>query len=97
MTTLKWDTPKDPDDTDAFQVEWEDRLTSETLVTSTWTIDPAAGDNPLVEESTSNTTSRTTIWLSGGDDGETYELTNRITTTAGRQLDQTVRLKVASR
>lgn len=97
MSTLKWDTPKDPDDTDAFQVEWEDRLTSETIVTSSWVIDPADGDNPLTLDSSSNTTTRTTAWLSGGDDGEDYEITNRITTTAGRQIDQTVKLRVRSR
>lgn len=95
MTTLKWD-DKDPDDVDAFQIEWTDRLTTETIVTSTWTIDPATGTTPLTEDSSSNTTTRTTIWLSGGDDGEDYELTNRITTTGGRTLDQTVKLKVRS-
>lgn len=94
--TLAWDA-KDPNDVDSFQIDWSERLTSETISTSAWTIDPADGTTPLTQNSASNTTTRTTIWLSGGDEDETYELTNRITTTAGRTFDQTVKLKVKSR
>lgn len=92
MTTLKWD-PKDPQDEDFFELDWTDRLTSETIATSVWTSTPTG----LTHGSTSNTTLVTRIWLTSGTDGEIYELTNRITTTAGKTLDQTVRLKVKSR
>jgi hypothetical protein len=94
--TIKWD-DKDPDDIDAFSLDWSTRLASETIASSLWVIDPADGATPLTNESQSNTTAITTIWLSGGVEDESYALTNRITTTAGRTLDQTVRLKVKTR
>jgi hypothetical protein len=89
---LKWD-DKDPNDVDAFQIDWSERLSSETISTSVFTSTPTG----LTHDSTSNTTTTTTLWLSGGTDGVIYEITNRITTTAGRTLDQTVRLRVKSR
>lgn len=93
---LKWD-DKDPDDVDAFGVDWSSRLTAETIASSSWTIDPADGATPLTNETVSFTTTTTTIWLSGGVADEVYTLTNRISTTAGRTLDQSVRLKVKTR
>lgn len=89
---LKWD-DKDPQDVDAFQIDWSERLSSETISTSVFTSTPTG----LTHTSTSNTTTMTTLWLSGGTEGEIYEITNRITTTAGRTLDQTVKLRVKSR
>lgn len=93
---LKWD-DKDPDDVDAFQLDWSERLSSETITSSTWSINPATGTTPLTKNTDQFTTTMTTIWLSGGDDDADYELTNHVTTTAGRAFDQTVKLRVRSR
>jgi len=90
--TLKGD-DKDPNEVDSFQIDWSERLTSETISTSDWEITPAG---ELTEDSSSSTTTMTTIWLSAGVDGTTYQLTNRVTTTAGRTFDQTVKLRVKS-
>ena len=84
----KWD-DKDPDDVDSFGIDWATRLDGDTIASSTWTV-----PDGLTQDSSSNTTTTTTVWLSGGTDGDDYEVLNRITTTGGRTIDQTVKLRV---
>ena len=43
------------------------------------------------------TTSRTVVWLGGGDKGITYLVTNRIVTGGGRTDDRTISVKVEDR
>jgi hypothetical protein len=88
---LKWD-DKDPNDVDSFGINWATRLDGDLISTSDWIVPTG-----LTEDSASNTTTTTTIWLSSGTDGDDYEITNRITTTGGRTLDQTVKLKVRAK
>lgn len=90
---LKWD-DKDPQDVDSFGIDWSERLsaTSDTISTSDWIV-----PSGITEDSASNTTTTTTIWLSGGTDGEDYEIVNRIVTVGGRTLDQTVKLRVRTK
>lgn len=91
--TIKWD-PKDPDDIDVFTLDWSPRLTApEAIVLNTWVSTPTG----LTHGAVSASTNMSTIFLSGGVDGEIYDLTNTITTTTGRKLDQTVRLPVKTR
>ncbi|WP_439399073.1 hypothetical protein ACRQ5Q_16950 [Bradyrhizobium sp. PMVTL-01] len=40
---------------------------------------------------------RTKVWLAGGDDGLIYTVVNRVTTAAGRTMDQNVQLKVKTK
>jgi hypothetical protein len=87
---LKWD-DKDPDEVDSFGINWAPRLNGDLIASSTWTVDG------LTQDSSSNTTTTTTVWLSGGVDGDDYEVQNRITTTGGRTIDQTVKLRVRSK
>lgn len=71
---------------------------SDTILTSTFTLPDQTGSaTPLVADSTENTTTRSKVWLSGGVDGTTYEIVNSIVTAGGRELDQTIRLKVKTR
>jgi hypothetical protein len=89
---LTWP-PKDPDEVLDYQVDWSDRLNGDTLSTSVWTIsDPA-----LVEDSSEISGDNTIIWLSAGTLGEAYDLLNRVTTTGGRTMDQTVRLRIKAK
>lgn len=69
----------------------------ETITASTWTlpdgitVDPA---NPALDDATESTT---TIWLTGGTAGQTYRVTNHITTSAGREDDRSIFLRVIDR
>jgi len=88
---------KDPDDVLDYLIDWYGTAESpgpllsdsDTVTASAWTV-PAG----ITKDSDSFTTTTTTIWLSGGTAGETYILTNHITTAGGRQMDQSVKLKV---
>lgn len=71
---------------------------SDTIATSTFVLpDQVGSDNPLVADSTENTTTRTKVWLSGGVIGQSYEIVNRIVTAGGRTMDQTVKLKIKTK
>jgi hypothetical protein len=91
---LTWP-PKDPDEVLDYQIDWSDRLSGDTLLTSDWTI--SGDDSVLVEDSNSISGDSTIIWLSAGTLAETYDLLNRVTTTGGRTMDQTVKLKIRSK
>lgn len=88
--------PKDPDEVLDYKIDWTDRMASnDTIATSTWTITET--DGVLVKGTNSFTDTTTTVWLSAGTDGQTYELNNRITTSLLRTMDQTVRIRIKSR
>ena len=89
---LTWPT-KDEDEVLDYVLDWSNRLASgDTITTSTWIVE--AG---IDKDSDSKTDSTTTIWLSGGTDGVTYTLTNRVVTAGGRTMDQSVDLPVATK
>lgn len=81
---------KDPNAVLDYTVDWEDWLGSDTIATSTWPVVPAG----ITEDSTSNTTTEATIWLSGGTAGVTYTLVNRIVTVGLRTDDRTIYITV---
>ena len=89
--TTKWP-KKDPNEKLDFSLDWrvENRIpVGDVIVASLWIAPPGVS---VVSESFSDTV--TTIWLTGGTIGETYDFLNRVTTEAGRILDKTVRLKI---
>lgn len=90
---LSWP-PKDTDEVLDYMVDWSDRLDSDAIASSAWTVPSGITQNSNEFDASGGTT---TIWLSGGTTGETYELVNRITTAAGRTMDQTIRLKIADK
>ena len=83
---------KDPDEVLDYQIDWSERLASDTIVTSTWMV-----PSGITKNSDSNNGSVSTIWLSGGTLGASLELTNRIVTSGGRTMDQTVKLKIRAK
>lgn len=83
---------KDPDDVLDYAIDWSTWLGEDTITASTWT-EP---DGITVDSST-NTTTTATIWLSGGTLGEAYSLTNHITTAAGRERDRTIVISLVTR
>lgn len=89
-----FDCPKDPIEFTDYSINWEVRLDEgDTIVGSTWIIKP----NGLVHESDEHTSTLTTIWLSGGEAGKTYTLTNVIETASGRSRPKSYRLKVENK
>ncbi len=92
---LQWDA-KDPNEVLDYQIDWGERLASgETISTSSWTI--AGDDSVLVEDSNEIVSENTLIWLSAGTLGVKYTLTNRITTSSSRTMDQSVAIRIKSK
>lgn len=83
---------KDPDAALDFRMNWAEWLASDTILTSTWIADPG-----VTVTAHSKTDTVATAWLSGGQHGRRYHITNRITTAAGRTDDRTIVLSVENR
>lgn len=82
---------KDPNAVLDYVIDWGDEwlATGDEIDTSTWSV-PAG----ITKDSDSKTTTTTTIWVSGGTDGVTYDIVNRIVTTGGRTDDRTITIIV---
>ncbi len=83
--------PKDPNDVSDFTINWAAFLGTDTIITSSWIVPTGIVNNPV--DNQFNTTT-TTVWLSGGTAGQTYDIVNRITTFGSRTYDQTMRVPV---
>ena len=86
---------KDPDATVDYAIDWSAWLGSDTLLSSTWVV-PSGLTQP-VSPAASFTSTVTTVWLTGGTLGQSYTVTNRITTAAGRIDDRSFDLRVEER
>jgi len=62
-----------------YQHDWSAWLGADTISSSSWAV-----TGGLVVDSDSNTTTTSTVWLSGGTFGATGEAVNTIVTAAGR-------------
>lgn len=83
---------KDPDAKLDYTIDWSTWLGDDTIADSDWTVETG-----LTEVTASNTDTTTTIWLSGGTEGTTYDVTNEITTAAGRIEERTIRIYITER
>lgn len=83
---------KDPDEVLDYKIEWSSRLSGDTISTSIWVV-----PSGITQVTNTNDSNSTTIWLSGGTNGATYDILNRIETSGGRTMDQTVKLKIKSK
>ena len=70
---------KDPGSITAYTIDWAPWLGTDTISSSTWIV-PVG----ITKTSDANTTTKTTIFLSGGSQtlGTIYEITNQIITVA---------------
>lgn len=82
---------KDPDERKDYAVDWSTRLPGDTITLSTWTAEPG-----ITLDSPSLAGYVATAWLSGGTSGTSYLVTNRVTTSGGRVLEEAVLVRVAS-
>lgn len=69
--------------------DWTDWLAGDTISSSDWAV-----TGGLVVDSDTNTTTTTTVWLSGGTFGATAEATNTIVTAGGRTGKQVLTVRV---
>ena len=76
-----------------YTINWTTRgLGTDTIATSTWVVSP----NDLTSSNPSNTTTTTTIWLTGGTAGNFYTVTNTITTAGGREMQETFTMNIVA-
>ena len=84
---------KDPDAVLDYSVDWSKWLAGDQIGTSAWSV----SDLALEATDESNTTTRTTVWLSGGTVGQSYTVTNCITTSGGRTDERSFITQVQDR
>ena len=81
---------KDPDAILDYVIDWSDWLTgTETISTSTWIV-----PSGITEESSSNTTTTATIWLSSGTVPLGYKVVNRIVSSDNREDDRSIFIRI---
>ena len=84
---------KDPNAVLDYAVDWSGWLAvSETITTSTWTVPTG-----ITKDSDSHSTTKATVWLSGGMAGTRYRLVNRVVTNQGRTDDRSILILVRER
>ena len=83
---------KDPDAVLDYLIDWTRWLASDKIATSAWIV-PSGLTN--VGDSKAATTA--TVWLAGGTAGQSYTVTNRITTTGGRTEDRSIIIRIEER
>jgi hypothetical protein len=83
---------KDPGEKKDYAIDWAAHLaTSETISTSTWVVQTGITQTTPAP---SNTTTTTTIWLSGGTEGTEYRITNHVVTNQGREFERSFTVNV---
>ncbi len=82
---------KDPDAHKRYSVDWTDWLGTDNISGSEWLVPEG-----LTEVADSHTEKVATVMLSGGTEGTTYRVTNRITTdtTPPEIDDRTIKIKI---
>lgn len=85
---------KDPNAVLDYGLDWTEWLGEDIITGSVWEIAPAA---ELTVGNKSFTNLKTTVWLSGGEAGKSYTVTNRISTSGGRTEDKSFRVTCKER
>lgn len=82
---------KAPTDVLDYTIDWTSFLNGDVISTSTWTVSTG-----LTKGSDSKTTTTTTVWISSGTLGQSYEVTNTIITAGGRTKSQCFEVLIAT-
>lgn len=83
---------KDPDEVLDYEIDWTARLVGDTISSSTWII-----PDGITKNSDTFTSTSALVWLSGGVEGASLLLVNRVVTAGGRTMDQSVALKIKTK
>lgn len=90
--SLTWPA-KDPDEVLDYGIDWAARIEAgDAIATVTWTF--PAGITKSNEQLAGTVAS---VFVSGGTEAETYSIGCRVTTTGGRTMDETAKLKIKTR
>ena len=88
-------TYKDPAAVLDYYMDWTNWLTgTETLATSTWT---TTNTGITLATATGSGSGTATVWVSGGSEGEVYDVTNKIVTSGSRREERTIQFTVLQR
>jgi hypothetical protein len=82
---------KDPDANLDYTFDWTEWLDGDSISSAEVTVTGGT------KGATSNTSTAVTVWVSGGTVGQTITVACKITTSAGRIDERSVRLKVQER
>jgi hypothetical protein len=85
---------KDPGATLDYSFDWGPWLGSDILATSNWVVEVGL---TVIPASESFTDTITTLFISGGTDGEEYIITNVVTTNGSRTDERSIEIKVRQR
>ena len=80
---------KDPNATLDYTIDWSAWLSPNQDTISNATV-PSVPSGLTIQTPVTKTTTQTTVWISGGTAGTSYDVTVHITTTGGRQDDRTI-------
>jgi hypothetical protein len=85
---------KDPGAILDYSIDWGPWLDGDTISTSSWIV-----ESPLIVPSGSEsfTSTVTTLFLSGGDAGSNYVVTNQVTTVGNRTDERSIEIRVRNR
>jgi hypothetical protein len=84
---------KDPNAVLDYAIDWSKLLAEDQIAESRWSVsDPA-----LEATDDTSTATQATVWLSGGAVGQSYTVTNKITTQAGRIDERSFIVQVQDR
>lgn len=83
---------KDPNAVLDYSIDWTRWLAGDQIAASEWII-----PSGLTKMADSKTSTSATVWLSGGTAGQSYIVTNRMTTAAGRTEDRSFTIRVEER
>lgn len=87
---------KDPSDKLDYAVDWTAWLgASETIASTEWTVE--TGLTESVSPAATATANPAVVWLEGGDDGEDYEVSCKITTNQSRVVERSFIVQVRNR
>lgn len=84
---------KDADAKLDYAVDWTTWLVDgDTIAASEWII-----PDGLEADNETHTPTTATVWLAGGNEGQSLKVTNRITTAQGRVDDRSITLRIVHR
>lgn len=80
---------KTPSEIEDFQINWALRgLGTDTIASSSWTTNAPTDLQIATSPAPSSTTTTATAFLTGGTAGNSYIVTNTVTTSGGRELQE---------